>query len=417
MKKNSAISIHLDEHGHLILPEEILKQYGLSRGSQIRAEMSEHGFVIHRSTAALARVYIEPTNACNLDCATCMRNAWDEPLGRMSIQTFARIMEGILSFTPLPSVFFGGYGEPLAHADIFNMVAGARQAGLEVELITNGTLLDESAARQLLNLGLNRLWVSIDGATPESYSDVRLGAELPKVIANLTRLKELHVVMGSEYPKLGIAFVAMKENIADLPEVIRLGKSLGADIFSVSGVLPHTRELQDEILYKRSLEDGALQPSKWSPIISLPRTDPDESLIKSLVEIFELRTVLEIARQPVDLGINKCPFVEKGSISIRWDGAVSPCLSLLHTHTSYLGENLRTSFAYTIGSVQEKSLQELWYDPGYVRLRERLQAFDFSPCTFCNSCQMAESNVVDCFGNDQPVCGGCLWAQGFIQCP
>ena len=69
---------------------------------------------------------------------------------------------------------------------------------------------------------------------------------------------------------------------------------------------------------------------------------------------------------------------------------VSPCLALLHTHTSYLGETERKSHAYEIGNIQQSSLMELWQDQSYVRLRERLQEFDFSPCAFCNSCQMAE---------------------------
>jgi hypothetical protein len=52
-----------------------------------------------------------------------------------------------------------------------------------------------------------------------------------------------------------------------------------------------------------------------------------------------------------------------------------------------------------------------------VALRQRLEAFDFSTCTACNSCEMAGGNQEDCFGNSLPACGGCLWAQGFIQCP
>jgi arsenite-transporting ATPase len=58
------------------------------------------------------------------------------------------------------------------------------------------------------------------------------------------------------------------------------------------------------------------------------------------------------------------------------------------------------------------------FPPEIVRvMRERLLAFDFAPCTICNSCDMADENLEDCFGSPAPACGGCLWAQGFIQCP
>ena len=126
------------------------------------------------------------------------------------------------------------------------------------------------------------MWVSIDGASPASYADIRLGAELPKVIANISQLQKIREQAGSAFPKLGIAFVAMKQNIADLPEVIRMGKELGADFFSVSGVLPHTPELRDQILYKHSLEDSRLQPSDWAPVLSLPRSDLDEAALRAI---------------------------------------------------------------------------------------------------------------------------------------
>ncbi|MBP1705045.1 MAG: putative oxidoreductase, partial [Chloroflexi bacterium] len=89
----------------------------------------------------------------------------------------------------------------------------------------------------------------------------------------------------------------------------------------------------------------------------------------------------------------------------------------LHTHLGYLDFRPRISHAHFVGSLTDRPLLEIWNQPGYVALRERLQAFDFSPCTECNSCDMADENLEDCFGSPTPACGGCLWAQGFIQCP
>ena len=417
MKKRSILTVEVDSQGRFILPAEVGKRYGFTAGAKVRLDEDAAGIRLTRSSANLARVYIEPTNFCNLDCVTCMRNVWNETPGSMSAPVFERILAGVRAFQPTPSVFFGGFGEPLTHPHICEMVEQARQAGAVVELITNGILLSEAMACRLIEAGLNRIWVSLDGATPESYADVRLGAALPEVIANLQGLKVLRQKMGTATPRLGIAFVAMKRNITDLPELVRLGKSLSADQFSISNVLPHTAELRDEMLYLRGLNNGDLNASEWSPLIALPRLDISLVTGRSLIDTLQDPHLLSIARQELNMGARTCPFIEKGSLSVRWDGVVSPCLALLHDHESFLDDHVRKSLAFSAGNLNDNSLLEIWCNPTYQALRERLLQFDFSPCTSCNSCEMADSNQEDCFGNVTPTCGGCLWAQGIIQCP
>ncbi len=415
--RTHTIRVRLDERGHLVLPPELSERFGLVDGAAVRVEEDGDALTIGRATVSLARVYVEPTTLCNLMCRTCIRNVWDEPPGRMSRETFDRIIDGVRAVSPLPTIFFGGFGEPFAHPDLLGMLATAKSIGCPVELITNGTRLDAEARRELVRLGLDRLWVSIDGATPEGYADVRLWDALPEVIENLTRLRELQMVRGVRLPRLGVAFVAMKRNIADLPEVIRLGQKLGADRFSISNVLAHTPEMRDQVLYSRSVDTEEVEPSAWDPEVSLPRIDLDALTVEPLARVPARRDGRSLAGQGRGAPANRCPFVEKGSLSVRWDGAVSPCLPLLHTHRSYLDFRPRTNHAFAVGNVNERSLLDLWNGPGYVALRERLIEFDFAPCTICNSCDMADENLEDCFGSPTPACGGCLWAQGFIQCP
>ena len=418
MKLNiHSMHVEVDEQGHLILPPEIIERFGLIPGASVLIEEGANHISFGRSAAALSKIYIEPTNQCNLDCRTCMRNVWDEPLGKMTDQTFSKIIQGLSQFSVTPSVFFGGFGEPLVHPDIIEMVQRAKRAGAEVELITNGILLDETISGKLMEAGLDRIWVSIDGATPKSYEDVRLGAALAQVIENLMGLQKIRTLTGQRLPKLGIAFVAMKRNITDLPLVVNLGKRLGADQFSISNVLPHNQELKEQVLYARSIYEWTNLPSEWAPLISLPRLEINALTKEPLAETLKDWKKISVARQELAMGANTCPFVEKGSISIRWDGAVSPCLPLLHSHESYLDETKRQNHSFSVGNITEHSLFDIWNDPPYVQLRERLMEFDFSPCTICNSCEMAEANLEDCFGSVQPACGGCLWAQGFIQCP
>ncbi|MBW6473601.1 MAG: SPASM domain-containing protein [Anaerolineaceae bacterium] len=417
MKKPEILRIDLDENGHLVIPAEVAAEYGLTDGALVRLQHSEGGFRLTRSTASLVRVYIEITNLCNLNCSTCMRNVWDEPMGSMDMLTFEKILAGIKGLDPLPTVFIGGFGEPLAHPQFLEMVAAARKLGAQVEFITNGILLSEEIVKTLVDLNVQRVWVSIDGATPSSYADVRLGDELPLVTENLYQMQRVKVNKARSRPRLGIAFVAMKKNIQDLPDVIRLGKNVGADKFSVSNLLPHTAPQKKEILYARSMDDMELQPSRWSPEVILPRMDLNALTIEVIDRVMKSNNLLNLARQPLKMAVDSCPFLEKGSVSIRWDGAISPCLPLLHTHQSFLDDTLRINHAHSFGNIHAAGLLDIWQSPAYVQFREKLQAFDFSFCTYCNSCDMAESNLEDCFGNDHPTCGGCLWAQGFIQCP
>ena len=109
---------------------------------------------------------------------------------------------------------------------------------------------------------------------------MRLGAELPNVIDNLTRFRKLRATSPWKLvPKteLGIAFVAMKRNIDDLPEVLKLARRLGANHFSVSNVLPVTEEMQAETLYNKTLKSLAYIPSSFVPDLTLPKMDFNES--------------------------------------------------------------------------------------------------------------------------------------------
>lgn len=408
----------VDESGRLILPPEVARQFGLLPGSKVRLDEG-HNFVrMHRPVTQLTKVYIEPTVACNLDCITCFRNAWEQPIGRMSEETFERILAGLKRMSPIPDVYFGGIGEPLFHPKTVEWVRRVKELGVKVELITNGTILTEKIARQLIDAGLDILWISLDGATPEHYEDVRLGAELPTVLANIRRLAGLRKKGHFPVPEIGVAFVAMKRNIDDLPKIIKLGHTFGARYYSVSNVQPATEEMQAERLYTRTMRNIAYMPSPVLPKLSLPKMDFNEETQAALTEAFNSGCNVSYAGNNWGGANDVCNFVESGTLSISWTGDVSPCWPLMHTHMSYLHGKPRLSQKHVIGNVRVRWIEDLWLDPEYLAYRERLHNFAFAPCTFCGGCDLSEANEEDCLGNTlPPVCGGCLWAQGIIQCP
>ena len=365
----------------------------------------------------LNKLYIEPTNRCNLDCLTCMRNSWDEPLGYMPMDLFGQVIEGLKDFSPVPEVFFGGFGEPLSHPEIIEMVFRAKKAGATVKLITNGILLTPEMSRELLEAGIDFIWISIDGATPESYADIRLGAALPRVLHNIKQFNQ--IIVSSCYEeccafvpqyrtRLGITFVAMKRNIGDLTAVLKMGCDFKVEHILVTNLLPYTKEMYDEILYAN------IWDSYGDPSLTLPRMNPK---FVSLDDLYREVNTVNWLESHIANAINRCPFIDKGCGAISWDGNFSPCLALLHTNTSYVMGYSHSTRSWKIGNVREHSLKELWYNNDHLAFREKVKKFEFPPCSICGTCDFFENNEEDCWGNNFPSCGGCLWAQGLIRCP
>jgi MoaA/NifB/PqqE/SkfB family radical SAM enzyme len=418
MKLKPELSAHVDDEGRLVLPPEVASRYGLKPGVEVCIDEGRNSLSFRPPLTHLRKVYVEATNGCNLNCRTCIRNIWEEPIGQMNNATFERIIEGLQVFSPPPTVFFGGFGEPLFHPDIIEMVIRAKALGCSVELITNGTMLTPTISRRLIEAKLDVLWVSIDGATPESYADVRLGAKLPEVLSNVKTFRDIRTEAQLLTPEIGFVFVAMKRNIADLASVLRLGFKRDVTRFLITNVLPYTSELRDEALYTHAIVDILYQPPLKLPHVNLPKIDVNEIMNERLYHALR-RNVQTVSIGGAILGeaSDRCPFIESGSTAISWEGNLSPCLPLLHTHSYYLDERRRSSRRYVIGNILEKSLKELWDEPEYLDFRERVQKFSFSHCVFCAGCDFALANEEDCRGNTHPTCGGCLWAQGVIQCP
>lgn len=413
---NNKYWVEVDEQGRLVLPPEVAELYGIQPGAQMLLKEGLKGLHLQRPINQLAKVYIEPTCRCNLTCRTCIRNAWEEPQGDMTSGIFDRLVANLKELPSRPDVFFGGFGEPLLLPNIAEMVAQAKAVAGKVELITNGILLTEQRSRELIKAGLDTLWVSVDGATPESYADVRLGAALPQVIENIRRIAIMRHET-SRKPEIGISFVAMRRNIADLPALIHLSSRLGAAHFMVTNVIPYTEEMCREMLYTRCVDGVDSTPSPWSPSIDLPRMDLNTDTQDALFQT--MRNRHNVHWNGVALGQERghCPFNERGSVSIAWNGQVSPCLALMHGYYTFLNDRPRKVLRCVYGNLQEQSLLSIWEAPDYVAFRKCVQEFDFAPCTWCGGCEMAEKNEEDCFGNTFPTCGGCLWAQGVIQCP
>jgi len=364
----------------------------------------------------LIKVYVEPTNACNLNCRTCIRHVWDESIGYMEWATYMALIESLEEFAETHTVAFAGFGEPLLHPRFVDMVQIAHERGLRTEMTTNALLLTQAKVSELVDAGLDQLVVSIDGVSTDAFGDVRTGASLQQVLENVRSIWSLAEPDGQSRLTIGIEFVAMKRNVHELPGLQWIAKRIGASFILVSNVLPYSAELIDETLYDMNTTAFHGKGSPWAPMWILPKMDVTATTREPLAKVFRSQSNLSFL--DIDLGVrnNHCPFVNEGSMAVDWQGTVSPCPPLMHTYSCYVLGRQKEIRSYEVGDLAEQSARAIWDAPDFVAFRQRVRDFEFAPCVDCGGCYMAEKNEEDCFGNLFPVCGDCLWARGIIRC-
>lgn len=398
------------------VPPEIAKKLGLSAGAKLDLALENGRLEIRPDIHSLARVYIEPSSRCNLNCRTCIRRTWDEPLGDMDMGVFRKLLAGLKELPHLESAMLGGFGEPTLHPAIVEMTASLKALGLRTEMVSNGTLLEDPLLEGLKKARLDRLWVSFDGVEDLNYQRVREGASFRALIKKLRRLRGLNR-SGGHVIKVGVAFVITRKNVADLGGIETLAKRCDADRVSLTNVMPYTPEMEKEMACGEAMTLGTLSSGPGTGI-DLPRLDLNEASKEGLWRLAGGFGKLSLMGRGIGARVDECRFVRERCTFVRWDGKVAPCMALLHSHELHFLGYQRSNKSHSFGDLSARGLKDIWESGNYAAFREKVRGFDFSPCHVCGGCGLAEENREDCAGNSFPaVCGGCLWAQGIIQCP
>ncbi len=362
-------------------------------------------------------LYVELTTRCNLDCLMCIRHSWDQPPATMPAATFAALLDQLREFATPVSINFSGYGEPLTHPRFWEFLAQTKQAGHRAEMITNGLLLDPPAAERLLDLGLDKLIVSVDAMSGGSGRLLH-GDTFGAVSSHLRALQQLRLARGVNHPEVWLECVATRRNIGELLTLKGLARVLGFTGILVTNLIPHTPELMDEILYERwNTAAGHRGPSVWNPVVDVPLMDAFSPASAVVDRLRDGGTLLRVAGAPVSGHAPVCPFITQGRLAVLPDGNVSPCLPLMHTHTYYFRRQAKRHFACHFGNVNAVPLRAIWESEPYRQFRDRVRRWEFSPCLSCGSCGLRATNREDCTADTFPRCGECLWAAGLVQCP
>lgn len=172
-------------------------------------------------------LYLEVTNRCNLQCRTCLQfSGMKEQPRDLSLEEVREIAGQVPG---LRRAVLHGIGEPLLNRELTEIIGCLKEREVHVLFNSNALLLSKKWAKQLVSSGLDELRISLDAATEPTYTRVRGTDNFSKVVKNIETFAQMRMTNHGSTPKVSVWMVATRENVEDLPEMIRLAERVGID--------------------------------------------------------------------------------------------------------------------------------------------------------------------------------------------
>jgi len=322
-------------------------------------------------------VQIEPVGQCNLRCRMCPiqfrgDGAPGQPRAYMDFDVYCRLVDQFPTMTELQ---LQGLGEPLLHPQFFDMVRYAAQRGIMVSTNTNLTVMTEAGAEECVKSGLHTMHVSLDGATAQTYQTIRIRSRFERVLRNLRRVVDARQRLRSELPHLRIVAVVMRENLKELPELVRLAHTEGVDTVFVQHLCHDFGESSLPAQYQpmRSFIDSQTllheDPQRVEHYFNAAR-----EMAREMKVTLRLPNLRPRSHPPDMSGRQRCDWPWRGSY-ISYDGKAMPCCMVATPDRIHFGD------------MAKEGVAQVWSNAQYTSFRAQLESTG-SPPEVCRSCAL-----------------------------
>ncbi|TND09519.1 MAG: radical SAM protein [Bacteroidetes bacterium] len=301
-------------------------------------------------------VSVEPTTSCNLRCPECPSGLreFTRPTGMLDPEFFRKTIDELSPSLLYLTLYF--QGEPYLNRNFLEMAGYASGKGIYVSTSTNAHFLDDDTARRTVESGLDRLTISIDGSTQETYAMYRVGGSLGRVINGTKNIVKWKKKLRSRTPYLIFQFLVVKPNEHQVSEVYRMAEELGVDEVRLK-----TAQVYD-------YEHG-------NPLI--PENDKYSRYEKLSDGTYRVKNSLA----------NHCWRLWHSAV-ITWDGLVVPCC-------------FDKDAKHKLGNLQQESFRELWFNGKYAGFRASVLR-SRSSIDICSNCTEGTKVWVSKEADDYP---------------
>lgn len=273
-------------------------------------------------------ISFEPTTSCNLRCPECPSGlrAFTRPTGMLKKDFFRETIDQLAK--DLTYLVFYFQGEPFLNPDFLNMVQYAAAQKIYTATSTNAHYLKDEVAKRTVESGLDRLIISIDGTTQETYQQYRVGGNLAKVLEGAANVVKWKKELKSKTPFIIFQFLVVRHNEHQIEDVKRLAKETGVD---------------DVWLKTAQVYDYRHDPNKLIPTISRYSRYKQDKEGNMAFKGNNKNHCWRLWHDPV----------------ITWDGAVVPCC-------------FDKDAQHQLGNLQQQSFKELWKANTYRKFRSEV---------------------------------------------
>ena len=269
----------------------------------------------------------EPTTSCNLRCPECPSGlrSFSRPTGMIDIDNFKKVVDQQWQTLSYLLLYF--QGEPFLHPEFLELVKYASKKNIFTATSTNAHYLDDKMAKATVESGLDKIIVSIDGTTQQTYEQYRIGGSLNKVIEGTKLLVDWKHKLNSKTPLIVFQFLVVKPNEFQVDELQILANEIGVDKVSFK-----TAQLYD-------FENGNSL---------MPENERYSRYKKDRNGKYVIKNKL----------YNHCWKMWHSAV-ITWDMKTVPCC-------------FDKDAKYQLGNLNEVSFKEVWQNDDYSRFRKTL---------------------------------------------
>lgn len=288
-----------------------------------------------------ANVQIGITNKCNFSCKMCQRFDLKVRLGDMSLDGFKKVLKHIGS---AKSIVLTGWGEPLLHPDLIEMIKLCREKGCDVRFTSNGNLLTPELGQKLIDSELDAITFSVDAI---KSNDDEFGHPIQEQLNNIRRFVEM-IKNQKAKTQVYLQTIYHKDKEQDLYDVVEFGKEIRVDRLRFSRLDIRFQKLErpsfnDEKKLIRNIEERIKDTKIGIDFLPHVASDGISKLIFKLTSPFLHRFGEYCLRTYNDIYINE-------------DGMATPCCAL---------PNL------IMGDAKKDTLESIWNGINFRRFRQK----------------------------------------------